>query len=102
MDDPDRAVFSEYHGHGTRASAYMIRRGKWKLLHYCAAPHQLFDLEADPDELNNLAGEHTDMVKKLEKELGKICSPDAEDIRAEHFIQKQLKAIRLGHAIIGP
>jgi choline-sulfatase len=92
-DDPDRAVFSEYHGHGTRASAYMIRRGKWKLIHYCSAPDQLFDLEIDPDELNNLAGEYPDTLEELREELERICSPEAENIRAEQFIQKQLKAI---------
>jgi choline-sulfatase len=93
MDDPERAVFSEYHGHGTRASAYMIRKGRWKLIYYCAAPNQLFDLEADPDELNNLSDKYPDIVRELEGELENICSPDEENIRAEQFIRRQLQAI---------
>ena len=32
----------------------MVRCGKWKFNYYHNCPHQLFDLEADPDEMNNL------------------------------------------------
>ncbi|MDQ3653524.1 MAG: sulfatase-like hydrolase/transferase, partial [Chloroflexota bacterium] len=51
--DPERTVFAEYHGHGTRSGSFMIRKGPWKLMHHLAAPHQLFNLECDPHELNN-------------------------------------------------
>jgi choline-sulfatase len=33
----------------------MVRRGRYKLCYYHAAPPQLFDLEDDPDELRDLA-----------------------------------------------
>jgi len=90
MDDLNRIVFSEYHGHGTRASAFMIRKGKWKLIYCCEAPHQLFDLDADPDELVNVVSEYPDIQKELEEELRRICSPEEENRRAEEFVQKQL------------
>jgi len=88
--DSERVVFSEYHGHGTRASSYMVRRGRWKYLHYAAAPHQLFDLAVDPDELRNLYAVHPEVAKRLEGELRNICSPEEEDRRAEEFIERQL------------
>ncbi len=51
-EDTERAVFAEYHGHGTRASAYMIRKGKWKMIYCAQAPHLLFDLEGSSKELS--------------------------------------------------
>jgi choline-sulfatase len=95
-NDPRRAVFSEYHGHGTRASAYMIRRGRWKYIHYVAAPDQLFDLEADPDELHDLRTTHPHIVRELRRELEAICSPGRENERAESFIAGQLETLRRG------
>ena len=91
--DADRPVFSEYHGHGTRASAYMIRRGPWKYLHYVDAPHQLFHLAEDPDELNNLYEEQKSVAGEMESALREICSPEEESCRAERFIEQQLEAI---------
>jgi len=90
--DHDRVVFSEYHGHGTRASSYMIRQGQWKYLHYVAGPHQLFDLEADPDELRDLSVVRPDVARRLEEELRRICSPEDEHRRAAELIERQLAA----------
>jgi choline-sulfatase len=97
IDDPDRVVFAEYHGHGTRASAYMIRRGKFKYVHCVAAPNLLFDLEADPDELNDLCAARPEIVRELAQELGAICSPEEENERAEAFIEGQLASISRGN-----
>lgn len=93
-DDPSRVVFSEYHGHGARASSYLIRKGDWKLLYCCEAPHQLFDLKNDPDELENQFGKQPQKAAELEAELRKICDPDAENQRAGGYIKKQLAAIQ--------
>jgi choline-sulfatase len=93
LDDATRPVFAEYHGHGTRASAYLLRRGNHKLLYYCAAPHQLFDLEADPEELHDLADARPDRVRELETELRCFCDPERENDRAEEAIQKQMAAL---------
>jgi choline-sulfatase len=93
QNDVRRVVFAEYQGGGTRASAFLIRQGRWKLLHNCAAPHQLFDLEADPEEVTNLAARRPEVVRKLEGELRKICSPEQENARAENYIARQLKAM---------
>jgi len=93
-NDEERVVFSEYHGHGTRASAYMIRRGKWKYIHYVEAPNQLFDLDADPDELTNLLDKHPNIAAELESELRAICSPEEENRRVEAFIKTQLDEAR--------
>ncbi|MFF0345781.1 sulfatase [Kribbella sp. NPDC004875] len=49
----------------------MIRAGRWKLLSHDEGPTQLFDLDADPYELHDLAGRpaHAGVLRKLQREL---------------------------------
>ncbi|SFJ76497.1 choline-sulfatase [Paenibacillus sp. UNC496MF] len=91
--DSERVIFSEYHGHGTRSGAYMIRKGDWKLIYYMEAPHQLFRLSDDPDELRNVYSEFPDKARELEDELRRICDPEEENERAHAFQEEQLKAL---------
>jgi len=51
--DPNACV-SEFLAEGTGAPMLMIRRGKYKYISCSTDPEQLFDLEADPNELENL------------------------------------------------
>ncbi len=92
-NDAKRVVFSEFQGGGTRASGFMIRQGKWKLLYHFGAPHLLFNLEADPDEIHDLAAQKPAMVRALEKELRRICSPERENQRADEYAKRQLAAM---------
>lgn len=82
--DTDRAVFSEYHAHGTSHGFYMIRRGQYKYVHYVDGPDQLFDLDADPEELTNLAADpdYRAVRQSLEAELHDVVDPEAVDERA--------------------
>ena len=54
---PVRTVLSEYHGMGSSTGAFMIRAGKYKYVHYVKYTPQLFDLEKDPDEMQDLAAD---------------------------------------------
>lgn len=90
VDDPHRPAFASYHGHNVRGGGFMLRLGDWKLLYNSAAPHQLFNLRDDPDELVNLWSDRPDMVAVLETELRAICDPeaverDAAAVRAQQF-----------------
>jgi len=94
IDDPEHVTFSEYHGHGTRSGAFMVRKGDWKLIYYMQAPHQLFDLASDPEELDDLAEVRPEVVAELVTELRKICDPERENRRAHTFEQEQIEAIK--------
>jgi choline-sulfatase len=92
-NDSDRVAFAEYHGHGTRSGTFMIRKGNWKLLHHAAAPHQLFDLASDPEELINRYGDESEIAGELERELRRLCSPEVEFQRALTFERYQLEHV---------
>lgn len=92
LDDAGRFVFSEYHGHGTRSGGYLVRQGPWKLLYNMEAPHQLFRMDEDPEELVNRYRDAPDVAKRLEDALRSICDPERENERAHAFETAQLAA----------
>jgi choline-sulfatase len=53
--DPDDTVLGEILFEGAVAPCFMIRQGRYKYIYSAPDPEQLYDLEADPHELRNLA-----------------------------------------------
>ena len=51
----ERMIAGDYFGEGTVAPLVMLRQDRWKFVRQPGHDDQLFDLEADPDELANLA-----------------------------------------------
>jgi choline-sulfatase len=84
-DNPDRIVFSEYHAVASPSGAFMLRKGKYKLVHYVGYDPELFDLHADPEETKNLAGKsnYAAVLDELEECLRTICDPDETDRQAK-------------------
>lgn len=52
---PQRTVLSEYHAVGSPSGSFMIRRGRYKYIHYVGYAPMLFDLENDPHERDDLS-----------------------------------------------
>ena len=66
-------VIGEYLGEGAIAPLVMIRRDHYKFVHCPADPDQLYDLEEDPDEEQNLAGAgaHGARVRDFREEIAR-------------------------------
>jgi len=77
-----RPVLSEYHAHGTSRGAFMLREGRYKYVHYPGEPAQLFDREADPEEMENLADDpdHAAVRERLHEALVARVDPDPETV----------------------
>jgi choline-sulfatase len=53
----ERPVLSEYHVEKVYAPCFMVRQGRYKYVYIHGWGSQLFDLDADPGEWQNLAGQ---------------------------------------------
>jgi choline-sulfatase len=97
LNDTDRILFGEYHGHAAPGSAFFVRQAEWKYLWYAGAPAQLFNLAEDPFERNNLAEAAPDRRARLHDALRAICDPENENRRADEMIARQLARISEMH-----
>ena len=84
-DDTERVIFSEYHASGAETAAYLVRKGRMKYIHYVDYPPELYDLESDPEEQDDLAGKpHGEaIIHELEGTLRRILNPEETDARAK-------------------
>ena len=73
------SAYACFMGTSLNTSGYMLRKGRWKYVVYVGYPSQLFDMEADPQELHDLAAERPDVVAAMDAELRTIV-----DIEATH------------------
>jgi choline-sulfatase len=95
-EDPERTVFSEYHAVGSISGIFMVRFGRWKYVHYQDYRPQLYDLEADPGETRDLAGEagHEAALAEGLRRLRAICDP--AEVTARAFGDQERRVAELG------
>jgi len=90
-DDPDRVAFSEYHAAKSPSGSFMIRKGRYKYIHYVGFEPELFDLESDPEEEHNLSGDplYVDVLRDYEAILRNMIDPEEID-RQANAAQKEM------------
>lgn len=93
-----RCTFSEYHSQGSHAPCFMVREGKYKYVYIHGFESQLFDLESDPGEWHNLAGQpvYAEEEARLKELILLHFDPDAieasvgESIRRRWLVRKAM------------
>ena len=87
-NDKNRLVLSEYHGAGSISGAFMLRDGLYKYIHYVDCQPELYNLEQDPEEMNNLAN-HIDFQKTLTYYAEKLYSIlDPKSVNSEALLDQ--------------
>lgn len=101
-DSPTREFLYAYHGvPGTPFYKMMVRSGKWKYIYMAnGGRQQLFDVEADPNELQNLATSQSSIASRLRSQaVASINRPSMKDalekgdLRAFPYTARPLKRI---------
>jgi choline-sulfatase len=82
---PQRYVFSEYHALHFPNAVFMICDGRYKYIHYHKDPPELYDLEADPQENNNLQGsaDVSEIEDRMRSALFEFVNPEVVDQEAK-------------------
>lgn len=91
----DRTIMAEYHANGTIGASFMVRHDRFKYIEYIDGPPQLFDLESDPSENTDLAGDpaHAGTLDDLARRLRGFCDPAAVDAAARQDQAARIAAV---------
>jgi choline-sulfatase len=99
----ERTILSEYHASSSKSGEFMIRHGKWKYVYFVHYPDQpqLFDLQADPEELKDLAREKScqKVLAECHARLRAMLDPVEVDRRAKRR-QAELVAVNGGREAV--
>lgn len=97
-DWPDTAL-AEYTAEAATAPMFMVRRGRYKYVACVTDPPQLFDLDADPGERDNLAGVPAHAA--AERDLAGVAAEtwDGDDI-ARRVVADQRRRRRVFEALM--
>jgi choline-sulfatase len=89
-------IASEYLAEGAYSPCVMLKRGAWKYVHCPDDPVQLYDLDTDPDELENVAEARADVVAEFRAEVERRW--DLPVLR-EQVIASQQRRLAIARAV---
>lgn len=77
-------VYAESHSEGNPTGSCMVRKGPWKLIHFSYYEDYLFNLEEDPEEKHNRAGDPAlkGVIEELRSTLRRQVDPEEITERA--------------------
>jgi len=86
-------VFCEFEGEGWNHPRAFIRSGKYKYVYNHTADERLYDLDADPSEMNDLSGDpaHADVLAGLRSKL--LADWDPDDIERRVLLTQARRKI---------
>ena len=90
-------VLSQCHDSGCNTGFFMVRRGRWKYIAYPGYPSQLFDLEADPGELHDLAAARPAVAAEMDGLLRQAVDYEAVDAEVKAYDRECFAAWRRRH-----
>ena len=90
----ERTAFSEYYSQGIYTAMFMLRKGPYKYVHFVGERPQLFDLERDPLEKEDLAENpvYETLLVGLYEELKKIADVEQLEIESKAAQKRLLDA----------
>jgi choline-sulfatase len=98
----ERPLFAEYHATGTTGAAFVLRQGAFKLIYHVDYPNELFNLENDPHETQDLAGlpANSGLLEEMEAKLKTVCDPEAVDRAAKQAQARKVEEFGGREALI--
>jgi arylsulfatase A-like enzyme len=78
-------AFAEYNGDRVNTGMYMLRRDRWKYVHYEGYEPQLFDLEADRWEIEDVAADNPETCAQFADLMAANFDTAAIDARAKAY-----------------
>lgn len=89
-EEAGRPVLSQYHSNFAKTGIFMLRNGPWKYVTYPGFASQLFNLEDDPEEIENLAGLKSEIVQDLDRRRRAIVDYEKVDAEAKDYDKASL------------
>ncbi|MFP4250636.1 MAG: sulfatase/phosphatase domain-containing protein, partial [Armatimonadota bacterium] len=78
-------AFAEYNGDRVNTGTYMLRRGQWKYIEHVGYEPRLYDLDADPWEVDDVAADNPEVVAEFSELMDANFDCEAIDARAKAY-----------------
>ena len=92
----DRPVLSEYHDGGSPTGMFMLRNMRWKYNYYPGYSPELYDMQEDPDELDNLGDSEAYLTVRQECHEQMLQLVDPENVNRQAFADQAALIRKLG------